>query len=298
MATATISFKYDNFFYLPQISLNEFPGYNSSYPTGTVGYTGQYWKNIGSNAYSSFFGIPAQSTGPTAGATAVAITTIQDATAPTPTAPRFINAIYPIGSPTLTQNHMGPYVLIQNNDADFPFGSAGAITGNYAGFIKYTATLSSISPLNPSTIENNFIVNPVYPPGTTAGSPSEKCSTAYIPKGDFTTSMSTATITAVWGKSDSDYTHVPANEAPIWQYVSGPGSPVSVTPTIEYVTPDLIATTVLDATWDQKHWTINISGMTEPGKYYFRFCLGGVITSFVGTLENRAHAGITITKIA
>lgn len=298
MATATISFKYENFFWLPQISLNEFPGYNSSYPTGTVGYTGQYWKNIGSNGYSSFFGMPAQSTGPTAGATAGAITTIQDATTPTPVAPRFINAYYPIGSPTLTQNHMGPEVKIQNNDADFPFDSGSA--AKHAGFIKYTATLSSIATGNPSTIENNFIVNPLSPAGATAGTPNGRCCTAYIPKGDFTTSMSTATITAIWGKPILDYTHDPANEAPIWQYVSGPGSPVSVTPTIEYVTPDLIATTVLDATWDQKYWTINISGMTEPGKYYFRFCLGGVKTTTFppGTVENRAHAGITITKIA
>lgn len=293
MATATISFKYDNFFYLPQIQPNEFPGFNSAYPEFSVAYTGQYWKNIGSNAYSSFFGIPAQSTGPTATATG-SMVTVSNAGIASPTAPRFFAKYIPSWSGLVT-NTWGPYVKIQNYDADFPFGSAGAITGNYAGFIKYTATLSSPAL---STIENNFIVNPVYPPGTTAGSPSEKCSTAYIPKGDFTTSMSTATITAVWGKSDSDYTHDPANEAPIWQYVSGPGSPVSVTPTIEYVTPDLIATTVLDATWDQKYWTINISGMTEPGNYYFRFCLGGVITSFVGTLENRAHAGITITKIA
>ena len=296
MATATISFKYENFFYRPQISLNEFPGYNSSYPTGTVGYTGQYWKYIGSAGQSTFFSMPAQSTGPTATATG-AITTIQDATDPTPVAPRFINANYLTGSPTLTQNHMGPYVQIQNNDADFPDDNS---TGRYAGFMKYTATLSSISPLNPSTIENNFIVNPLNPAGATAGTPSARGCTAYIPKGDFTTSMSTATITAVWGKPQLDYTHDPANEAPIWQYVLGPGGPVSVTPTIEYVTPDLIATTLLDATWDQKYWTINISGMTEPGKYYFRFCLGGVKTTTFppGTVENRAHAGITITKIA
>ena len=291
MATATISFKYDNFFYLPQIQPNEFPGFNSAYPEFSVAYAGQYWKNIGSAGESTFFSMPAQSTGPTGTATG-SMVTVSNAGIASPTAPRFFAKYIPSWGGLVT-NTWGPYVKIQNYDADFPDDSAS--TGNYAGFMKYTATLSSPAL---STIENNFIVNPLNPAGATAGTPSARGCTAYIPKGDFTTSMSTATITAVWGKPQLNYTHVPANEAPIWQYVSGPGSPVSVTPTIEYVTPDLIATTVLDATWDQKRWTINISGMTEPGKYYFRFCLGGVITSFVGTLENRAHAGITITKIA